>query len=66
MRKDKWISWGSFFGTGNLSGAHIAERFLDYNQARKIVHTLEIKNWREWKAFCKSGNKPDDIPVVAS
>jgi len=59
--KDKgWISWGDFLGTGRV--ANQGREYKSFKEARAFVHTLKIQNWSEWKAFCKSGNKPDDIP----
>ena len=34
-------------------------------QAREFVHKLKLKKRdgpNGWKEYCKSGNKPDDIP----
>jgi len=39
------------------------KQFRTYEDARKFVHTLKIKNIRLWKQYCKSGKKPDDIPA---
>ena len=33
-----------------------------FAEARKFVHTLGLKNETEWRAYLKSGKKPDDIP----
>ena len=60
--KNEWVSWGDFLGTGNLSGKQIHELFRSFENARKFVHDLDLKNTDEWKNYCKSGNKPDDIP----
>ena len=31
-------------------------------EAKEFVRTLGIKHHKEWNDYCKSGNKPDDIP----
>ena len=36
--------------------------YRSFEEARKYVHKLELKNRDEWSVFCKSGEKPDDIP----
>jgi hypothetical protein len=37
--------------------------FRPFEEARKYVHTLELKNYIEWREYCKSGKKPADIPT---
>jgi hypothetical protein len=52
-----WVSWGDFFGTKiNL------KKFRSFESAREFVRSLEFKNRDEWFEYCKSGNKPEDIP----
>jgi len=34
-----------------------------FEDAKKFVHTLNLKNSKEWDAFCHSDKKPDDIPI---
>jgi hypothetical protein len=36
--------------------------FRDFESAREFVKKLGLKNQKEWKKYCKSGKKPDDIP----
>jgi len=38
------------------------KEFRSFNYARKFVHTLKLKNQKEWELYRKSKNKPDDIP----
>ncbi len=38
-------------------------KYWSFEQAREFVHTLGIKNKREWKGYCKSGKKPAIIPA---
>jgi predicted helicase len=37
-----------------------------FTEARTFVHSLKVKNSEEWKIYCKSGNKPTDIPAFPS
>lgn len=61
--KDKgWKSWGDFLGTDTVYSNE--KIFRPYEEAKKFVHTLNIKNMREWREYCKSGNRPEDIPSV--
>jgi len=39
------------------------KQFRDYNQARKFIHTLKLKNEKEWMEYKRSGKKPNDIPA---
>ena len=32
-----------------------------FQEARSFVHTLELKNYNEWRQYSKSGKKPEDI-----
>ena len=36
--------------------------YHSFEDAREFVRGLNLKNDREWKQFCRSGNKPEDIP----
>jgi hypothetical protein len=40
--------------------------FLPYEEALAFVLTLNIKNKDEWYTYCKSGNKPKNIPSTPS
>ena len=47
-----WVNWKYFLGTGNVS----------FEEARKFVRNLKLKNIREWRKYRKSGKRPDNIP----
>jgi hypothetical protein len=38
-------------------------KWLSFEEAREFVKLLKLKKREEWLEYCKSGNKPDDIPV---
>ena len=59
--KSSWVSFGDFLGNGNV--ATKIKSFVPFEEAKKFVHTLGLQGQREWKKYCKSGNKPDDIPT---
>ena len=42
------------------------KKFRDFESAREFVRKLNFKNREEWREYCKSGNKPDDIPTDPS
>ncbi|MBV9667218.1 MAG: hypothetical protein JO327_03715, partial [Nitrososphaeraceae archaeon] len=37
-------------------------KFLPFEEARKFVHGLKLRNVREYEKWCISGNKPEYIP----
>jgi len=39
------------------------KEFRSFAEARKFVQTLRLKSIEEWKEYCKSGKKPNDIPA---
>ena len=60
--RDKgWISWGEFLGTGYIASQN--RKYKTYEEARKFVRSLKLKNTKEWNDYYKSGKKPDDIPA---
>ena len=62
--KNNWLGWGDFLGTGNVSPQNM--EFRNFESARTFVQKLEMKNEHEWREYCKSGNKPEDIPQSPS
>ena len=59
--KKEWINTGDWLGTGNVSTHQRVHR--SFEEARNFVRTLNLKNREEWRDYCKSGNKPKDIPT---
>jgi hypothetical protein len=39
----------------------IGSKYLDYEQARDLMHTLRLKGQKEWFEFCKSKDFPKNI-----
>jgi hypothetical protein len=60
--KKEWKGVGDWLGTGTVHGK--LKKFRSLSESRKFVKSLGLKNWDEWFEYCKSGNKPDDIPTV--
>ena len=56
-----WVNWGDWLGTGVIADRN--KTYLDYQNAQKIISTLNIKSQKEWLIFCQSGNKPENIPA---
>jgi len=53
--------WGDWLGTGTIASQDIV--FRSFEEAREFARSLKLKDNTEWKAYCKSGSKPDDIPA---
>jgi len=58
--KKQWKGVGDWLGTGNVH----TKQFRDFESARKFVRKLGLKNFDEWREFCKSPHKPADIPYA--
>ena len=60
--KDKgWKGYGDWLGTGRIANQNL--EFLPINASKKFVHSLQLKNRAEWRAYLGSGKKPDGIPA---
>jgi len=44
----------------------MSTEFRNFHDARKFVHELGLKTQKEWLNYCKSGNRPKDIPANPS
>ena len=60
-KNEGWISWCDWLGNGYRRN----EDWRPFEPARKFVRFLGLKSQAEWFDFCKSGQKPNDIPVDA-
>ena len=60
--KAEWQSWGDWLGTGYV--ATYQRDYRPFPEARDFVRSLGLKNAAEWRDYCGSGKKPDDIPSV--
>jgi len=59
-----WINWGEWLGTGNI--APFNKKYKTFESARAFARTLKLKHSKEWRSWCKTGSKPDDIPANPS
>jgi superfamily II DNA or RNA helicase len=55
-----WISWGDWLGTNSVKTGD--RKYLPFNEAITFVHTLNLTTEDEWRNYCKSGLKPNNIP----
>ena len=62
--KNEFKGMGDWLGTGTIASRYRIYR--PFAEARKFVRALNLKGTKEWKEYCASGNKPDDIPSNAN
>ena len=60
--KKNWKGWGDWLGTGRV--ADQLKEYRNFIDAKKFVHTLHLSGQSQWREFCKSDDKPEDIPAV--
>lgn len=49
-----WKNWAEFLGPRN--------KYIEYSEAKKLVKKYNLKSQSDWRSFCKSGKKLDNIP----
>lgn len=59
-KKEGWINWGDWFGSGTIAPKDRVYR--PFKEAQKYIHSLKLKNRRAWRQYCANGEKPADIP----
>ena len=59
--KDDWISWGDWLGTFNISDRY--RKFRNFEEARALARSLNLKTWKDWQRFTKQDNFPKDLPT---
>ena len=47
--KENWLNWGDWLGNARVSNNK--KQFLSFNDARKFVRGLGIKNQKEWRGL---------------
>ena len=63
--KKEWSKnggWGGFLGTGTVASQ--LKKYRSFKEAKLFVKKLELKTYSDWEKYCKSGDKPDDIPAA--
>ena len=59
-RSSGWTSYGDFLGYADGQGAR--GTFRSFEEARTYVRTLGLGSQSEWRAWSRSGARPQDIP----
>ena len=60
--KKEWHSFDDFLNLTPISS--LDKQFRPFKEAREFARALNLKGYTEWREYCKSGNKPDDIPAT--
>ena len=60
--KAEWRGMGDWLGTGAVAPKD--RQYRSFQAARAFVRSKGLTKLREWKTFCRSGGKPDDIPAT--
>jgi hypothetical protein len=55
-----WISWSDWLGNGYRP---FRVSWRPFNEARCFVQKLKLKSLKDWRSYCRSGRKPNDIPA---
>jgi hypothetical protein len=58
--QSEWKSMGDWLGTGKVAPKN--RTFRSFKLAREFIHSLKMKDSNDWKEYCKSEKKPNDIP----
>jgi hypothetical protein len=57
---DGWVGMSDWLGTD----IHRRGNWRSFEEARAYVRTLGLKDAEEWRAYCRSGERPSDIPTT--
>ena len=60
-KHDGWQGWGHWLGTGNVQAG--TQQFLPFEEALTVAQSLGLANGKEWKAWCKNGMHPLNVPA---
>ena len=55
-----WRGWGHWLGTGNTRNT---TPFLQFDEALLVARSLRLASQAEWRAWCKSGARPANVPA---
>lgn len=59
-KNNGWVDWGDFLGIENYRGNNID--WMPFEEARKIIRKVGLKNVKEWYEFARSNGMPSEIP----
>ena len=53
-----------FLGSKGRTGR--SKQFRDFEKARVFAQSLALNSYKDWCKYCRSGEKPTDIPTAAN
>ena len=60
---DGWAGWDDWLEASSV-GSYLSQyRHRSFKKARALARGLGLVSSSEWRAYCKSATKPDDIPA---
>jgi len=62
--RKEWKSMGDWLGTGTIAPQN--REYRTFEDAKKFAHSLQLNYFKDWRIYCKSGKKPEDIPSSPS
>ena len=57
-----WTNWGDFLGTGVIQTQK--RHYKNFDDVKKYVHSLNLKNREEWITWNKSNQISNDVPIA--
>ncbi|MGB2137853.1 MAG: DEAD/DEAH box helicase family protein [Flavobacteriales bacterium] len=60
-RNKGWVSMGDWLGTGYIHWSK--KNYLNFKEAQKFVHTLNLNSMKEWFEYTKSKFFNENIPI---
>jgi hypothetical protein len=60
-KNEGWIDFKDWLGCKTASIK--CKNFISFEEARNFAHSLNLNEYRDWLLFCKSGNRPKNIPA---
>ena len=58
--KEEWTGWGDFLGTRSISTSK--RKFMSFEEAKTFIRSEGIQTNTEFKAWSRSGKRPEDFP----
>lgn len=58
--KEKWISWTDWLGNNNISNR--VKEYLSFEEAKKLVHTLNLRGQNEYTKYVKDFGYKQKLP----
>lgn len=56
-----WNGYADWLGTSTVATRE--RKYLNFADAKNFVQRLNLKSNHSWRKYCKSGNKPENIPA---